>query len=294
MGEIQARRRGRCCPVCNAKIEKNLASSLTPNYALQVAVNQYKDMRELLYRNVVQGLSVGNDNDCTQNHGCVERSENVEHMNGLNGLYGEEKEDVKTNSPIITSSKRPRRSCRKSDVNYEEDQDLKEEDKWEKNGSDIVNHTIQVNTSNEGQEQNEDSNSTPTMNHEESTEVQSTSIALSMPSNINPSSSSSTTTTTIVNNNNISTAIESRSRNKMKPMAMISLHGIKKKKLITMLEKHGLPSHGSDSDRRARYKQFVDLWNSECSAMNPRDGRELVNLLISRERQEKVSKFDIV
>ena len=280
MGEMQSRRRERCCPVCNEKVVGNLETNLVPCWALQVAVNQYKAMRGFLYQNVVRGVMSENNGSNVNVDRNVEKPSTEENVqkepktaNGKQIRINDESDEKILIDNITTG--RPRRTCRnQNNINYEDEEDTQPQ---------LEKLAPNTNSNATSMEDQSDSNSTPTMSHESASIP--TKAALPMEE---PSATATYNTSIMSLQSTLSTAIESRSTNTMRPIAMISLHGIKKKKLTSLLAKYDIPTHGSDQDRKNRYKQFIDLWNSECSAMHPRSTKQLVEDLMKRLQSEKV------
>jgi hypothetical protein len=68
-----------------------------------------------------------------------------------------------------------------------------------------------------------------------------------------------------------------------------SYHGMKRKKLMELCSKEGLPSNGSDEELKRRHSEFITLYNSECDAEYPRSVSELVKEIKKRENGRNVS-----
>eukprot|EP00956_Cyclotella_meneghiniana_P004797 scaffold5916_cov44-Cyclotella_meneghiniana.AAC.14 len=66
-----------------------------------------------------------------------------------------------------------------------------------------------------------------------------------------------------------------------------SYHGLKRKKLIELCSKEGLPTNGSDEELKKRHSDYITLYNSECDAEYPRSGGELVMEIRRRENGRK-------
>jgi len=60
---------------------------------------------------------------------------------------------------------------------------------------------------------------------------------------------------------------------------------LKRKDLVTLLNKYNIPTHGSVQNMRDRHLAFVTLHNADCDATNPRTYKQLVAEVMRRENQ---------
>ena len=65
-------------------------------------------------------------------------------------------------------------------------------------------------------------------------------------------------------------------------------HGLKRKKLVEICSKEGLPTNGTDEELKKRHSEFITLYNSECDSEHPRSVHELVKEIKKRESGRKV------
>lgn len=67
-----------------------------------------------------------------------------------------------------------------------------------------------------------------------------------------------------------------------------SYHGMRRKKLVELCSREGLPCNGSDDELKKRHSEFITLYNSECDAQYPRSVSELIKEIMKRENSRKV------
>eukprot|EP00804_Cyclotella_cryptica_P023394 CCRYP_000532-RB/>CCRYP_000532-RB protein AED:0.40 eAED:0.40 QI:148/1/1/1/0.5/0.33/3/975/338 len=76
-----------------------------------------------------------------------------------------------------------------------------------------------------------------------------------------------------------SSQTHSQPSNKSKPKitlqrkTVVSYHGLKRKRLVELCNREGLPSHGTDEDLKRRHSDYITLYNSECDSDHPRSRR---------------------
>ena len=87
---------------------------------------------------------------------------------------------------------------------------------------------------------------------------------------------------------------QARQKITLQRKTVTSYHGMKRKKLVELCSKEGLPSNGSDEELRKRHSEFITLYNSECDAEYPRSVSELVKEIKKRENGRKVSCLQLV
>ena len=232
------------CPICKKEIKGKEENYLVPNWGLQVAVDSYREMRGMLYRNIQQGqanektlngLTVGSDSQT-----FVEKDDNYCQESCKVDINDSQRACQAETEKECPSSKRPRRNCRLSHSTYKEENidDGKDED-------------VEINKR--------------------------------APFKAIPHS-------TMTNSNVITKSIIQPNQN-MKRIPPFRFHGTKKNQLIRWCQDNGLPTNGSDDDRKWRLKNYADLWNAECDSMKPRSKGELIRVLRTREQSEKVSSI---
>jgi len=91
-------------------------------------------------------------------------------------------------------------------------------------------------------------------------------------------------------------SFHTQSRSSKKPKCKITLqrktvvsyHGLKRKKLVELCNREGLPSHGTDEELKRRHSDYITLYNSECDSDHPRSAAELLKEINKRETERKV------
>lgn len=205
---------------------------MVPNWGLQTAVEKYKEMRRLLYQNIL---------DSQQQQ--KQQQEKVQVPSTFND--GSCNGDESMSSTSASVSMRTRQSVRQ----------------------DSQNHTDGSQCGNENENKNKSDNLCyPNAN--------AVATAASVPA------ISTAATTAIISTGRTMT---------MKRMPSYHLHNTKKTQLKRWCQDNGLSTHGTDEDKKWRLRNFVDLYNAECDAMNPRSRSVLVRELERREKDEKVS-----
>jgi hypothetical protein len=84
---------------------------------------------------------------------------------------------------------------------------------------------------------------------------------------------------------------QSRPKVTLQRKTVASYHGLKRKKLVELCSKEGLPIDGSDEELKKRHSEFITLYNSECDAEYPRSVSELIKEIKKREVGRKVCCF---
>jgi hypothetical protein len=72
---------------------------------------------------------------------------------------------------------------------------------------------------------------------------------------------------------------------------MPHFHGMRRKKLVELCHADGLSASGTDMDLRARYTEFITLYNAECDSEFPRPVQQVASELHRRERARQVRSF---
>eukprot|EP00978_Attheya_sp_CCMP212_P016937 scaffold44779_cov38-Attheya_sp.AAC.1 len=71
---------------------------------------------------------------------------------------------------------------------------------------------------------------------------------------------------------------------------MPHFHGMRRKKLVELCHADGLSPSGTDVDLRARYTEFITLYNAECDSEFPRPVHQVASELHRRERARQDEK----
>jgi E3 ubiquitin-protein ligase RAD18 len=274
-------RRCHTCPICKVEVKGKEENYLCPNWGLQTAVDKYREMRGLLYRNILDSQNSKSsssefDDDpgstaiaaangtATTTATATNQSNRSNVCNSIHTAAGKGN-DSKLDNNLSNNHhlrKRPRRSTRNTARSYEEsEEDDDDLDQIEKSQSPCTKDPLTTST----------------------TIAASAATATATSNEHNPTSTK------------FSTAIKFRtSQDEMKRKPPFIFHSSKRAQLIRWCKENELPSGGTDEERKSRLRLFVDLWNAECDAMNPRSRSELVNELTRREQREKVSLVYVV
>jgi len=284
LSEGNKMRRCHSCPICKKEVKGKEENYLCPNWGLQIAVDKYREMRDELYRSVLEGQGLKKQVE-TSNQNQSSSKDDI----GLNGQQCNEqntdsKQQQDKENQEHAGNTRPRRSCRNNSPNYKEVEqaDLpankpvnNNDDLYKPDDDDDVNNSTEIqSTNNLGIASSTNDTITSMNNSNDTSSATATATATAATSLPKPTES---------NHNNIT--------NNMKRMPHFRFHGAKRSQLVRWCEENGLPVDGSDDDKKSRLKNYVILWNAECDSRNPRSQAELIKELKSRELSEKVSVF---
>ena len=92
----------------------------------------------------------------------------------------------------------------------------------------------------------------------------------------------------------IQPSVENQPKIKLQRKTVLSYHSMKRKNLVELCNKEGLPTNGTDEELKKRHSEFITLYNSECDAEYPRSVSDLIKEIKKRESGVKVGFFEFI